>query len=152
MTNEELITRLQGVKTICINGKTAAGKTTLTNLLKKSFPNHSYYHNDDYKPYGFEGSLYAMMEDIESDPNDYKIIEGIQVPRLLRKGAQTGKFTADLIIELSCSEENRVKRYILRGDKDKIPNLKAFDQNLAKIWFDFVGYGNVPPIIRINTD
>jgi len=139
-------------KVICINGKTASGKTTLCNLLKKHLPKYKFYHNDDYKENGFEQGLYDIMDAIDRDCAPYIVVEGVQVPRLLRKWKQLGRPDADLIIETSCSYENRVLRYKTRGDADKIPNLAAFDKMLARMFWDYAADGKTAPIWRLCTD
>ncbi len=139
-------------KIICINGKTASGKTTLCNLLKEHMPCYSFFHNDDYKENGFEEGLYDLMQAIDKDINPHKVIEGVQVPRLLRKWKQLGKPDCDLIIETNCSYENRVTRYEARGDFHKVQNLPSFDKTLARMFWDYAANGKTAPIWHLNTD
>ncbi len=132
-----------GYKTIVITGYSATGKTTLAH----SIPHYRLYHTDDYIKFGYEDSIYALLEDVKKDDYHFKIIEGIQVNRLLRKGVQLGIFSPDLIIRCNCSPEVRIERYKDRGDADKIQNLNAMDRGLNKVWMDYLCIVNNRPLI-----
>lgn len=142
-TFSELLRRCEGYPVICIHGKSAAGKTTVASRLGRHL-GLKVYHTDDYKQHGWEQSLYVMMAELSEREKVSCVIEGVQVPRLLRKG-----FRTDLVIEVVCDDELRIRRYYQRGDGVKVGNLASFDATLAKIW------GEVRltcPVIRYNTD
>lgn len=137
-------------KVICIHGKSACGKTTLAKLLAAKYPQYSIFHTDDYIKHGFKNALYVMMADMSEDPNPFKIIEGVQVPRLLRKWQEKGMAGADLILHVFCEEQTRVQRYYERGDHSKLAQLKGWDAMLQSIW-DSIDHAALPQIIKVNT-
>ncbi len=124
-------------KTVVIIGKSATGKTTLADKLSKEFTSYRLFRTDDYASYGYEQSLYVLMEDLKNH-NGPKIIEGVQGYRLLRKGIELGTFQADLILITKASMEDRIKRYAKRGESDKIKKLVGFDKNLDTVWRDYI--------------
>lgn len=139
-------------RTVCVMGKSANGKTTLANLLAQKYPRYVLYHTDDYIRYGFKQALYVMMADIAQDRTPYKIIEGVQVTRLLRKWMEIGEPGADLILDAYCSDEERWERYNIRGELDKKAQLISyFDPMLETIWKS-IDHSKLPPIVRVCTD
>lgn len=139
-TFSELVKRCRGI--ICIHGKSAAGKTTLAKELGTAI-GYPIFHTDSYMRHGFSQSLYVLMADLEERNERNCIIEGIQVPRLLRRG-----FKCDLIIEVVCSEESRERRYHERGHQAKLHNLGNFDVLLGRIWRECVV---TCPVLRYST-
>lgn len=122
-------------KIVVIVGLPATGKTTLLNELQEANEKYSLYHTDDYIEHGFKESLYVMMRDLEADKNPYKIIEGVQAYRLLRKGLELKTFYADLVITCSADYQTRLTRYQQRGENK---DFTTFDKTLGKIWSDYI--------------
>lgn len=122
-----------------IIGKTCSGKTTLAKRLHEESPLASLYFTDDYIPHGFDKALYVLMEDLRKDLNPDKIVEGVQVPRLLRKGFKDSSFHADRIILCEAEDGTRNQRYDARGKEDK----DARDQFDAMILGIFEDYWNM---------
>lgn len=139
----ELLHKCTSSQVICIHGKSATGKTTVAQQLCRSLQ-YPVFHTDDYKHLGWEQSLYGLMNDLGERGSVPCIIEGIQIPRLIRKG-----FKADLIIETVCDPELRIRRYHQRGEGVKVPNLAQFDSILGKIWRECKV---LCPQVQYNTD
>jgi GTPase SAR1 family protein len=144
---------------IVVIGYSATGKTTLTNVISQIYTEYKIFHTDDYQEYGFEGSLYTMMLDLEVCTSPKILVEGIQGARLLRKGVQQNSFFADLIIIVEASMATRARRYKeQRLEPDKISNLVGFDKTLDKIFNDYQTIiksyfpKRLPRIVRVNTD
>lgn len=142
-TFTELLNRCKQYEVICIHGKSATGKTTIAAKLRWAL-GIPVYHTDDYQKLGFEQALYGLMHALEEREKRACIIEGIQVPRLIRKG-----FKPDFIVEIVCDEALRVRRYHQRGDGNKVKNLAKFDAVLGKIWREC---NIVCPQVRYSTD
>lgn len=130
-----------------IHGPSCSGKTTLAKHLHSLNPLASLYFTDDYIDEGFEKSLYALMENIARDPNPDKIIEGVQVARLLRKGAENKSFRADQIIICEAEEAVRDQRYVARGDGKDVDKRKAFDAMIQGIFDEYVAMETNKPTI-----
>lgn len=122
-------------KIVVIIGLAASGKTTLTEMIAADLlPDHDVIHTDDYMKFGFEQSLYKMIDDIKQKGDNPMIIEGVQGFRLLRKGLERGDFFPDVVINTTCPTATRDKRYEFRGGTG---NLATFDKVLMKIWMDY---------------
>lgn len=129
--------------TIVIVGLPASGKSWIANELIEQYANRNFkmYRTDDYIKYGFEESLYKMMDDLRRDLSPRKIIEGVQGYRLLRKGLQLGTFNPDVVIVVVASREQRVERFNKRTEHNKLN--KGFDASLEKIWNDYLELLNI---------
>lgn len=138
-------------KTVVIMGKAASGKSTLATKLKSENPRHTLYRTDDYAKHGFKESLYVLMEDLAKDSGP-KIIEGIQVGRLLRKGVELGTFRPDLIILTEAPYETREARYKSERDEKKIKSLKSFDLALDTVFNEYLtNEKSLPRIEKVQT-
>jgi len=124
-------------KIIVIVGLPASGKSFLANEVLEQYEKRNYkmFRTDDYIKYGFEESLYKLMDDLRRDLSPRKIIEGVQGYRLLRKGLQLGTFNPDVVIVVAASSEQRHERFKKRPDK-KLN--RGFDATLEKIWADYL--------------
>jgi dephospho-CoA kinase len=100
---------------IVIVGHPATGKTHLSKELEINYPDYRIIHSDDYMKHGYEKSLYVMLEDIVTSPNKKMIIEGVQTPRLLRKGLELNNFNPDVIINTTADAHTKLERYKSRG-------------------------------------
>jgi deoxyadenosine/deoxycytidine kinase len=100
---------------IVIVGAPATGKTHLSKELANKYPDYRIIHSDDYMSHGYQKSLYVMMDDIGLSENRRMIIEGVQTPRLLRKGVELGNFFPDLIIRADADDSVKLARYRDRG-------------------------------------
>lgn len=121
-----------------IIGPSCSGKTTLAKRLHAESPLASLYFTDDFKGEGFEQSLYALMEALGRDTNPDKIIEGVQVPRLLRKGLENKSFHADRVIQCVADDDVRDQRYLARGDDKDIEKRKTFDKMVQGIFDEYI--------------
>lgn len=116
---KEINSELFKNKDVVIIGWPTSGKTHLSNLLDSS--NHTVIHTDDYMKYGFQESLYQLINDIKNIDGKV-IIEGMLGYRLLRKGVELACFFPDVVIELQISKEQLVKTYVAeRPDKEIVP-------------------------------
>ncbi len=128
----ELVSRAAACRVICIHGKSGSGKSTTAIQLAKAL-GYPLFHTDAYQHYGWDQSLYQLLNDLNERTRTECIVEGVQVPRLIRKG-----FRVDLIVETVCSDDTRVKRYEQRGHGKKVGNLGKFDLTLARIWAECI--------------
>lgn len=126
---------LEKSKIVVVIGLAASGKTTVADYLQEHFlQEHSLYHTDDYIDYGYEQSLYKMIDDLAADPNPLKIIEGVQGYRFLRKNAELRQFQVDTVVIVETPGDKRAKRYADRG-KGNLP--ASFDRNLQTVFTDY---------------
>lgn len=131
-----------GKKNVVIIGEPAAGKTYLSNLLIKDNPGHHLIHTDDYIKHGYVQALYKLLADIRLIVKPL-IIEGVLGYRLLRKGAQTGCFYPDIVIEVDTPQTTRLKEYKQnRPDKD-IHYLKSLEAANKKVLADYKAIFNM---------
>jgi hypothetical protein len=121
-------------KIIVVIGLPLTGKSTITEMFVTQFPDYQVFHTDDYIQYGYEQSLYVLMEDIKKCKCEKIIIEGVQGYRLLRKGIQLGSFFPDLVVHVSASVETRLDRE--RASESVVHT--GFDKNLCKVWSDYL--------------
>lgn len=141
---------LPSEKIIVVVGFPATGKTFLADNLVKDLSAKvspiKYYHTDDYIKYGFEESLYVLLKDLQRDKEAYKIIEGVQGYRLLRKGIELNNFYPSLVIVCEASSKVRLQRYHARGKKLNW----GFDGVLHKIWLDYLAMLEQPKLYRVH--
>ncbi len=82
LTQQELIDLIRGNYKVAITGAPKSGKTTFTDLFK----NCKIIHGDDYIK-DFEWSQQsAMLANLVNEMPNSLIIEGVVVPRAIRKG------------------------------------------------------------------
>lgn len=132
-----------------IIGKSASGKTTLLEKLRLENPDASVYKTDDYIPYGFEEAVYVMLRDLKKDTNPNIFIEGVQVPRLLRKGLEQNSFKADKIIICQAHDYTRRQRHRARGSTEKqFVKRDSFDKMVMGIFQEYIGAVRNKPVIE----
>lgn len=132
-----------------IIGKSASGKTTLARKMAAENPDASIYFTDDYIPHGFEKAVYIMMRDILADKKEHKIVEGVQVPRLLRHGARTGLLHADKIIICRAHVLTRRARHVQRGSTaTSVKNRERFDKTVMGIFDEYLAIASRKPNIE----
>ena len=133
-------------KNVCIFGAAGSGKTYLSNILG-SENGIKVVHSDDYMNYGYEEALYYMMQDITNISGGF-IIEGVQVPRLLRKGHELGNLKADILIICERDWSYIVATYHKERNPDKIKYLMKFHtQNQAILQQTLKDLGDIKPQI-----
>lgn len=120
-------------KNVLIIGCPASGKTYLSNKFQTS---HKKFHTDDYMKFGYEQSMYKVLEDIKKS-NEYTLVEGIQGYRLLRKGVQLDCYHPEIVIELIISDHKMLDIYRNERDEKKIKYLKGFNKMHEKIINDY---------------
>lgn len=129
-------------KNVLIIGHAGTGKTNFVQNIMASYvnlSNHKIIHSDDFISYGFEQSLYVLMEAISKEKSK-TIVEGVQGYRLLRKGAELGTYKPDLIIIIKSTKTNEV--YKKRGKN--IEKMESFNKSLDKIYHDYLKINNKP--------
>lgn len=123
---------LKTCKIVVIIGKPCAGKTFVADYIQEEIlSDHSIFHSDDYIDYGYKESLYALIKEMQYDPNPRKIVEGVQGYRFLRKNLELNYWTIDAVIEVVCRPEERQRRYSARG-KGNLP--EGFEKNLTTVF------------------
>jgi GTPase SAR1 family protein len=116
-------------RTVVVVGLAGVGKTTISEWLINKYPHYKLFHTDSYMQYGFVDALQIMINDIECDPSEYKIVEGVQCYRLLREGLEQ-KFFPHVVINVLATE---AVRYGRRQDK----NYKQMDAVMRTIWMQY---------------
>jgi len=133
MTIEDILNIDIEEKNLLIIGCPASGKTYLSKKFKTS---HKLIHTDNYLNYGYEQSVYKIIDDIKNS-NKKTIVEGVQGYRLLRKGVQLDCYYPDVVIELIISEYQMFQVYRNERNQKKIKYLKAFNNMHNKIIKDY---------------
>jgi len=137
-------------KNVLIIGCPASGKTYLSSKLKS---NHKIIHTDDYMHYGYDLSMYNVLNDI-IESNENTLVEGVQGYRLLRKGIQMDCYYPDIVLELIISEQRMISTYKKERDLSKIKYLKTFNKVHDKILQDYLRLKNKnkPEWIKVLND
>ena len=108
---------------------------------------------------GFENSMYHIRDMIK-EIKETLIIEGVQTPRILRKGIENSDFFCDLIIHLTINENSITMAYHKDKESEKLKNNKIFNFNnnvLDKIFFEWYCMQKskhpekMPVIVNVNT-
>jgi len=150
MTIEQVLQIDIEQKNVLIIGCPASGKTYLFNKFKTA---NKKFHTDDYRDYGFEQSMYEVLDDIKAT-KEKTIVEGIQGYRMLRKGVQLDCYYPDVVIELIISEQQMIDTYTKERDEKKIKYLRGFNKSHNKIISDYLQLENnhKPEWIKIFND
>lgn len=121
----------------CIVGLPGVGKTTwLQSRVKTEFKGYKIFEADSFRSNDFKEDMYTLRYAISRDLSPNKVIEGIQVFRLLRKGLELKDFYPDeVIMLLTKTDDIRRERYKKR--EGKYPNA-GLDKTLLKIWQDYL--------------
>jgi adenylate kinase family enzyme len=137
-------------KNVLIIGCPASGKTYLSKKFKHE---HKIIHTDDYIKFGYEQSMYQVLEDIKKS-DKCTLVEGIQGYRLLRKGVQLDCYYPHIVIELMISEQHMIHIYKKERDEKKIKFLKGFNKMHDKIINDYflLKNKNKPEWIKVFND
>lgn len=102
---------MQNKSLILICGKPAAGKSTLARRLASLLPNYRLIHTDDYG-FGDGASKEALIDIVQASKTKSLIIEGVLIPRILRKAIALGvDLVPDIIIWLDADDETIMSRY-----------------------------------------
>lgn len=100
MTYKELENLDIDGKNIVIVGNANSGKTFATRNLSNRFPGHDVFHSDDYMNFDFVSVPDRILDDVMKSGRNV-ILEGQQIPRLLRKVKERKTpFKVDMIIRL----------------------------------------------------
>lgn len=140
LVTPELIDQCRGASSIVIVGKTKSGKVSIAKKLAKELRYPLFISDDFINENDREGSLYTLMNAIHPFYNSKEpfIVEGILGYRLLRKGAQTGLFLPDILIQTKCKDETIIYFYDKEGEGHKIKHMLAFNKGLNKIWNEYM--------------
>lgn len=155
LITEELINECLDKHRIIIYGHAKSGKILIARLLAENLK-RKLIITDDYMEYGFKQSMYVIKELIE-ETKEPLIIEGVQTPRILRKGVEQDNFYCDLIIHLECNKESIEQAYINDNEEHKLIKVHSFNQMLDKIfeeWYQLMlkhAPNKMPKIIKLNT-
>lgn len=146
MTIQEALQLDISGKNILIIGCPASGKTYFSNLLDKT--NHVFLHSDDYIQYGYEESLYKLMEDTKSK---LTITEGVQGYRLLRKGVQLDCYYPDIVFEMIITDEQQNNIYSEERDPKKLKYMQSFKKTNQTVLDSYLSLenSNKPIWIRV---
>lgn len=117
-------------KNIAILGFPGAGKTWLSKKICTG--THIKISTDTYIPFGYEQSMYYALEEANNVIGNF-LVEGIQVYRMLRKGAELDNFKPHIIIECEISRARMEEIYLKERNPDKIKYLKGFIQANQKV-------------------
>ena len=113
---------------------------------------YSVYHTDDYMEFGFEQSLYKLLADVDADENPYRIVEGVQGYRFVRKLLKRGTCPS-LIVATTATLETRRSRYRARSDGDK--DFATLDKSLSTGWQECLALiakgGHRPKMLDVKT-
>jgi deoxyadenosine/deoxycytidine kinase len=114
-------------------GFSCTGKTTLAEKLSKE-NNAILFKTDSYIDKGFKESIYFLMEDLKQWRSRKIIIEGVQVPRLLRAG-----LLPNIIIHCVTDDNTRLIRYKDRGKSvEDFDKRYYFDKAQETIWNEYI--------------
>ena len=133
MTIEQVLKMDIEQKNVLIIGCPASGKTYLLNKFNTA---NKKIHTDDYISYGYENSMYKILDYLKAT-EEKTIVEGIQGYRLLRKGVQLDCYYPNVVIQLIISEQQMRKTYLNERDVKKIKYLKGFNKMHDKILNDY---------------
>jgi len=137
MSIEELLNLEILGKNVFILGFPASGKSFLANeLYHNSGRTHQLVRTDDFLGYGYEQSLYELIEFLDGASGSGIIVEGVGVYRLLRKVDELNltHLKPDVIIECSMPEGRRDELYRReRPDKD-LKAVKRFNLGLQSVY------------------
>lgn len=152
LITDELINQCLDKHRIIIYGHAKSGKIIIARLLTERL-NRKLIITDDYMEYGFKESMYIIKEEIENIKEPL-IIEGVQTPRLLRKGLEYNDFYCDMIIHLECNEESIEQAYINDNEEYKLNKVYSFNQildNIFQEWYLNMPIEKMPLIVKLNT-
>lgn len=148
-------TYLKDAKEIVVIGPPASGKTSISEKLGIE----PTIHTDDYMQYGFQDSLYVLIEDLVANKgHEVRLVEGMLGYRLLRKGFETKKYFPDLIIQIDCAQSTIDRRYHKERDPKKLKDVEKFmkaNETILNQYNELLVSNNVPKpkwIIVNNTD
>lgn len=152
LITDELINQCLDKNRIIIYGHAKSGKIIIARLLAERL-NRKLIVTDDYMDYGFKESMYIIKEEIENIKEPL-IIEGVQTPRLLRKGLEYNDFYCDMIIHLECNKQSIEQAYINDNQEHKLNKIYSFNQMLDNIfeeWYQNMPIEKMPLIVKLNT-
>ena len=139
-------------KSVMIIGCPTSGKTHLSNMLQDKYPDHNFFHTDDYIPFGYNQAMYKCMDDVLASEK-LTVVEGVQGYRMLRKGCEWDNYHPDIIIELVITTQTLRERYHDR-EEDLKDGVFRMIQNNEKVLNDFKDMGALDhcQFIQINND
>jgi hypothetical protein len=158
LMTDELINLCNDKKHIIVYGHTKSGKVIIAKKLSEILKRQLII-SDDYMHLGFENSMYHIRDMIK-EIKEPLIIEGVQTPRILRKGIENSDFFCDLIIHLTINENSITMAYHKDKESEKLKNNKVFNFNknvLDKIFFEWYSMQKskhpekMPVIVNVNT-
>lgn len=155
LITDELINQCLDKHRIIIYGHAKSGKIIIARLLAERLK-RKLIVTDEFMEYGFKQSMYVIKELIE-ETKDPLIIEGVQTPRILRKGVEQDDFYCDLVIHLECNTESIEQAYINDNEEHKLIKVHSFNQMLDNIfqeWYQLMlehAPDKMPIIINLNT-
>lgn len=102
----ELLRLIPNHDRIIIVGYPKSGKSTLFHEIKENIKNdcdYTFIQTDDYiEKYPYKEQLYKIIEDLQSSPRQWFIVEGIQSYRLLRKIEEMELFDLKPDLVITC--------------------------------------------------
>lgn len=155
MTLDELIGEVDfRDKVICVLGKAASGKTYVGRTISTLYP-IPLLSTDDFRTGNYEEDLYTILEHLQ-DKKGALVVEGVQCPRLLRKGLQPEyNFRPDIVIECLISDAKQAEIYRRERDAKKLKYMRAFNAGLQKIYTEYLfalPEENKPLIIELQNE
>ena len=152
LITDELINQCLDKHRIIIYGHAKSGKILIARSLAEKLK-RKLIITDDYMEYGFKQSMYVIKDLIE-ETKEPLIIEGVQTPRLLRKGLEYNDFYCDMIIHLECNKQSIEQAYIKDNEEHKLSKVYTFNEMLDNIfeeWYQNMSIDKMPLIIKLNT-
>jgi predicted ATPase len=120
-------------KSVLIIGLPGSGKTHIASYIHRNLcPHHHILHTDNYMRFGYDYSLYKILDDIKGDYGNL-IIEGIQGYRLLRKGAKDKSYLPNIVIQIETSIDSINNVYFKERGRPKLHNLSAIAKGTDEI-------------------
>lgn len=139
MNLDELLAKDFFWKNVLVIGLPASGKTFIANKIREMAFAIDIFHTDKYIEFGYEDSLYNLIEELEGFKTEATcIVEGVLGYRLLRKGLEIDCWKPDVVIVCEGSKKRQTEIYAAERDPKKLKYMRSFELGLTKIFNDYM--------------